>query len=218
LLKEIQQKIGAATLVAVSKYQADAAVLELYNEGQRIFAESKAQDLEQRAKTFPNDIEWHFIGHLQTNKIKQVLPYASLIHSVDSEKLLYAIDNYFENKPDFLKNIDKIDVLLQLKIAQEDSKFGFTAADLEVLLQKINTQPLAGVRIVGLMGMATNTEDTAAIRSEFRLLQTIFKDLQTRFFSDKPYFATLSMGMSSDFEIAIGEGATMVRIGSLLFN
>jgi pyridoxal phosphate enzyme (YggS family) len=216
-LNHIKEKLKGATLVAVSKYQPDAAVMQLYDAGQRIFAESKAQDLERRKKTFPKDIEWHFIGHLQTNKIKQVLPCAALIHSIDSEKLLYAIDDFFKNKADFLQNIATIDVLLQVKIAQEDSKFGFTADDLELLLQKLKENPLIGVRIVGLMGMATNTESASEITSEFNRLNLLFKDLKQRFFAEKPYFKELSMGMSADFEIGVAQGSTMVRIGSLLF-
>ena len=215
MLHTTLQKTAPATLVAVSKYQPDAAVLELYAQGQRIFAESKAQDLEARAQRFPNDIEWHFIGHLQTNKIKQVVPYARLIHSVDSEKLLYAIDDFLNTKSDVFT--EKIDVLLQIKIAEEDSKYGFSPNDLSDTLDKITQNPLANVRIVGLMGMATNTENDEKIRAEFKILNTIFKQIQEKYFYKQLYFNTLSMGMSSDFEIAIEEGSTMVRIGSLLF-
>lgn len=224
MIQHIQAKLNGATLVAVSKYQPDDAVMQLYEQGQRIFAESKAQDLARRAKTFPKDIEWHFIGHLQSNKIKQVLPYATLIHSIDSEKLLYSIEDYFKNKPlseenktDFIQYKATIDVLLQVKIAKEDTKFGFTAGDLELLFQKIKEKPLTNVRIIGLMGMATNTDDRVELTREFHLLNMIFTSLQDRFFSENAYFKELSMGMSADFELAVAQGSTMVRIGSLLF-
>jgi PLP dependent protein len=215
LLHSIKQKTGAATLVAVSKYQSDDAVLQLYDEGQRVFAESKAQDLAARAERFPKDIEWHFIGHLQTNKIKQVVPYATLIHSIDSEKLLYAIEDFLSTQTGIITK--KTDVLLQIKIAEEDSKYGFSPNDLSSILTKINEKPLANVRILGFMGMATNTEDEAKIRAEFKVLNQIFQQTKLQYFENQPSFNTLSMGMSSDFEIAIQEGSTMVRIGSLLF-
>lgn len=209
LLKEIREK--GVQLVAVSKTHPSAAILSVYELGQRAFGENKAQELSAKQPTLPQDIAWHFIGHLQSNKIKYIAPFVHLIHAVDSLKLLEAIDK------EALKNDRVIPCLLQFKIAQEESKYGLEYEEALDLLKDKSFAALKNVRLAGVMGMATYTDDEAQIRSEFRTLKRYFDQLKRDFFADDPGFCELSMGMSHDYHIAIEEGSTIVRIGSLIF-
>jgi len=191
------------SLVAVSKTKPVKDILELYDLGHRDFGENYVQELIEKAEQLPKDIRWHFIGHLQTNKIKSIVPFIYLIHGVDSLKLLKEIDKQAK------KNDRVIDCLLQVHIAQEETKFGFDEAELINLELKL----FSNVRIKGLMGMASLTDEVNKIRIEFKYLKNLFKKLRAQ----NPEFSILSMGMSSDYKIAIEEGSNMVRIGSLLF-
>lgn len=198
-------------LVAVSKTQPLDRILALYEEGQRVFGENRVQELLQKAEKLPQDIQWHLIGHLQTNKVKQIIPVVSLIQSVDSARLLAEIDKQAQ------KAGRVVDCLLQFHIAQESTKFGFSKSEAVALLESEACAAMTHVRLCGVMGMATFTDDSELVRAEFRQLHHIFTDLKAQFFKDAPYFKEISMGMSSDWEIAVAEGSTMVRIGSLLF-
>ncbi|QZT37278.1 YggS family pyridoxal phosphate-dependent enzyme [Halosquirtibacter xylanolyticus] len=199
------------TLVAVSKTKPIELLEEAYNEGVRVFGENKVQELCHKQEILSKDIQWHMIGHLQTNKVKYIAPFVSLIHSVDSIKLLQTINK------EALKNDRVIDVLLQMHIAEEDTKFGMSIFEVEDMLNSQIFLKLQNVRIVGLMGMATNTDSDIDIKNEFISLRRFFETLQRTFFKEKGYFNTLSMGMSSDYQLAIECGSTMVRIGSTLF-
>lgn len=209
---EVYQKIitelqsNNVTLVAVSKTKPADDIKALYNLGQRDFGENYVQELTDKAEQLPTDIRWHFIGHLQSNKVKYIAPFVHLIHGVDSLKLLEEINKQA------LKNNRIIDCLLQVYIAKEETKFGLDEEELANVL----TSQLTNVRIGGLMGMASFTENMDTVRSEFRYLKTLF-DKHTTFTTHYSPFTTLSMGMSSDYKIAIEEGSNMVRIGSLLF-
>jgi len=196
-------RLSKITLVAVSKTKPVDDILELYNLGHRDFGENYVQELTEKAERLPNDIRWHFIGHLQTNKVRSIVPFIYLIHGVDSLKLLKEIDKQAE------KNKRVIDCLLQVHIAQEETKFGFD----ETELLGLELKQFLNVRIKGLMGMASLTDDINKIRIEFKSLKILFEKLKTK----NPELATLSMGMSADYKIAIEEGSNMVRIGSLLF-
>lgn len=198
-------------LIAVSKTKPYTFIQEAYDAGQRIFGENKAQEMQQKNALLPQDIEWHFIGHLQTNKVKYIAPFVHLIHSVDSLKLLKEINREAQ------KNNRTIDCLLQFHIASEETKFGLDIDEAKQLLQSDEYQSFENIRICGVMGMATFTEHTETIRKEFRALKHIFDVLKQAFFSKESYFKEISMGMSNDFPIAIEEGATMVRVGSLIF-
>ena len=198
-------------LVAVSKFNPVEAIEEAYSAGQRIFAESRPQELLQKVAQLPQDIQWHFIGHLQTNKLKMVLPYASLIHSVDSKKLLVEISKYAA------KNSLNVKCLLEVFIAQEESKLGFSQEELFELLDEFSANPLPGVELCGLMGMASFVEDEQQIREEFGKLSNIFNAAREKYISTLPGFNELSMGMSGDYKIAIEYGSTMVRIGTTIF-
>lgn len=201
-------------LVAVSKFHPIEALNEAYTAGQRIFGESRVQEVVQKQALMPDDVKWHFIGHLQTNKVRQLVPYVSLIHSVDSFKLLECI-----NKE--AKRIDRVvDVLLQLHVAKEETKFGFTCEDcasLYVVTENGVFDNLKNVRVCGVMGMATNTDDEMLIRHEFKQIKSIFDILKSGYFSNKPYFKEISMGMSDDYHIAMEEGSTLIRIGTTIF-
>lgn len=201
------------TLVAVSKTQSVQAIQSLYNKGQRHFGENKVQELIAKVDLLPQDIHWHLIGHLQSNKIKQLLPHVYCIHSVDSLKLLRAIAKEAEKQ-----GISK-KVLLQIHIAQEETKFGLDKTELIELLDAYHadTKMAEHVQLCGLMGMATNTEDENQIRKEFRNLKNLFDFVRQGYFIHSKNFCEISMGMSSDYQIAVQEGATVVRIGSLLF-
>ena len=197
-------------LVAVSKTHSNEKILALYEEGQRDFGENKVQELGDKYDTLPKDIRWHFIGHLQTNKIKYIAPYIHLVHSIDSRKVLKELNKRA------LQNDRQINGLLQFKIAKEDSKYGLTVEEGKTILEEAYTD-MEGVNIVGVMGMATFTYDQEQVRQEFRQLKAIFDQLKENYFSDDPHFKEISMGMSGDYPIAIEEGSTMVRVGSLLF-
>jgi PLP dependent protein len=198
-------------LVAVSKTIPVAGIMEVYNAGQRIFGENKVQELISKYEEMPKDIEWHMIGHLQSNKVKFITPFISLIHSVDSFKLLEVI-----NKEGY-KNGRVIDCLLQVHIAKEETKFGFNEEELENVLKSDSFKMFENVRINGLMGMATFTNDDVKIRKEFQKLAKVFSALKLKYFDQKNYFKELSMGMSSDYKIAVEAGSTMVRMGTLIF-
>jgi PLP dependent protein len=202
--------ITSTTLVAVSKTKPVEDILELYNLGQRDFGENYVQELVDKAEQLPKDIRWHFIGHLQTNKVKLIAPFVQLIHGVDSLKLLKEINK------EAGKNNRVIDCLLQVHIAQEETKFGLNEEELDLVIKEAATLKLDNIRIVGLMGMASFTEDVAIVRQEFRNLKEIF-NRNAKSGAPNLKMESLSMGMSSDYKIAIGEGSSLVRIGSLLF-
>lgn len=202
---------SSVTLVAVSKYHPKEAILEAYKAGQRVFGESRVQELVEKQAMLPADIEWHFIGHLQTNKVKQVVPFVSLIHSVDSLKVLLEI-----NKE--AARIDRVvPCLLQLHIAQEAKKFGFTPDEYRELVNDGTLIELKHVRIRGVMGMATLTDDASQIKSEFTTLRQFFDEVKVQHFPSDPQFNQVSMGMSDDYPLAVQAGSTMIRVGSLLF-
>jgi len=198
-------------LVAVSKLHPAEELMEAYNAGQRIFGESKVQELTAKYEVLPKDIEWHFIGHLQTNKIKYIVPFVYMIHSIDSENLLREVNKYAE------KAGRKVDVLLQIHIAQEETKYGFSEEECCEFLSSGEYKMLNNINIRGLMGMATFTEDANVVRSEFKRLSSFFRRLKRSFFLSDVHFNELSMGMSEDYRIAIEEGSTLVRIGSKIF-
>lgn len=198
-------------LVAVSKFHPVEALKEAYDAGQRIFGESRVQEISQKRLLMPDDVQWHFIGHLQTNKVRQLVPYVSLIHSVDSIKLLESIN------AESARIGKVVDVLLQLHVAQEETKFGFTCEDCVDLVDKGVLDRLPNVRVCGVMGMATNTDDMGKVREEFKSIKNVFDTLKQRYFADKPYFKEISMGMSDDYHIAMEEGSTLVRIGTTIF-
>lgn len=211
-LSELLQKLPASvTLVAVSKTKPVSAILEAYDFGQRDFGENKVQELVDKYEQLPKDIRWHLIGHLQSNKVKYIAPFVHLIHSVDSLKLLKEINKQGA------KNHRTIDCLLQFHIAQEETKFGLNLSEAIEVLESEDFKSFNHVRICGVMGMASFTEDFELIRTEFRTLKGIYSTLKERFFNDSNYFKELSFGMSSDYTIAIEEGSTMIRVGSTLF-
>lgn len=198
-------------LVAVSKYHPIEALQEAYDGGQRIFGESKVQEMTSKYEALPKDIEWHFIGHLQTNKIKYMASYVALIHGVDSYKLLAEINKQ-------AAKVDRIiPCLLQIHIAQEETKFGFTPDECRAMLEQGEWKNLDHVRIAGVMGMATNTEDEKQIAQEFATLSHFFHETKETYFKDIPYYKEISMGMSDDFPLAIEHGSTLIRIGSRIF-
>ena len=198
-------------LVAVSKFHPVEKLMEAYSAGQRIFGESRVQELVQKAQEMPADVQWHFIGHLQTNKVRALLPHVSLIHSVDSERLLDCIDKEAER-------IGRtVDVLLQIHVAQEEAKFGFTLQEITQLANSGKLTAMSHVRVVGVMAMATNTDDDAEIRREFAEAHHVFYTLREGCFFGDEHFCELSMGMSDDYRLAIAEGSTMVRIGTTIF-
>ncbi|MBR5906785.1 MAG: YggS family pyridoxal phosphate-dependent enzyme [Bacteroidales bacterium] len=197
-------------LAAVSKFQSNEKIMEAYEAGQRIFAENRPQEFEQKVKSLPEDIQWHFVGHLQSNKIKMVAPYAALIHSVDTEKLLYELEDYAGRNGLHLK------VLLEMFIAKEETKQGFSFKEVEDLLERLRENPLKNVTICGLMGMATLTDDTVEVTREFALLYSFFARMKQRHLQ-MTEFKELSMGMSLDYKIAILQGSTIIRLGSKIF-
>lgn len=198
-------------LIAVSKTKPVSDILAAYQSGQRIFGENTVQELVEKHEQLPKDIEWHLIGHLQSNKVKYIAPFIHLIHSVDSLKLLVEINKQAA------KNNRVISCLLQIHIADEETKFGLDFAEAVELLRSETYQELKNIRITGLMGIATNTENQKKIAEEFYELRTLFKGLKASFFSKKDDFKELSMGMSSDYKIAVEQGSTMVRLGSTIF-
>ncbi|MBO9151391.1 YggS family pyridoxal phosphate-dependent enzyme [Chitinophaga sp. GCM10012297] len=198
-----------AKLVAVSKTKPVEDIRDLYAEGQRIFGENYVQELVDKAGQLPQDVQWHFIGHLQSNKVKYIAPFVGMIHGVDSLKLLAEISKQA------LKHHRVIDCLLQVHIATEETKFGLSETELFQLLEQAGS--LAGVRIAGLMGMASNTDDETQVRREFAGLKTLHNAVKEKYFPGDEFFKELSTGMSGDYKIALEEGSTLVRIGSLLF-
>jgi len=213
MLEQIQKELAATstTLVAVSKTKPNDAILRLYEQGQRIFGENRVQELIQKYDTLPKDIDWHFIGHLQSNKVKNIAPFVQLIHSIDSLKLLSEINKQAA------KHERIIDCLLQIHIADESTKFGLNKTETLALLNSDTYIAMQNIRITGVMGMATFTDDTSQVRREFRQLKDLFDQLKSEFFIKENTFKEISMGMSGDYQIAIEEGSTMIRIGSLLF-
>ena len=198
-------------LVAVSKFHPIESLQEAYDGGQRIFGESKVQEMTQKYEALPKDIEWHFIGHLQTNKIKYMAPYVALIHGVDSYKLLAEINKQASKVGRI------IPCLLQIHIAQEETKFGFTPDESLAMLEEGSWRSLTHVQIAGVMGMGTNTDDLAQVETEFATLSALFRQMKETYFTDAPYFKEISMGMSDDYLIAIRQGSTLIRIGSRIF-
>jgi len=198
-------------LIAVSKTKPNEEILEAYHAGQRVFGENQVQELVEKHDALPKDIEWHLIGHLQTNKVKYIAPFVKLIHSVDSIKLLKEIDKQAE------KNNRIIDCLLQVYIADEDTKFGLGFDEVIELLRSDEFAELKHVRVTGVMGIATNTENQKQIKDEFNELKVFFDGLKQSFFRKEASFREVSMGMSSDYKIAIEQGSTMIRVGSTIF-
>lgn len=198
-------------LIAVSKFHPVDALMQAYDAGQRLFGENRAQEVAQKHPLMPPDVQWHFIGHLQTNKVKMIVPFVSMIHSIDSLKLLKAVDAEAERAHRV------VDVLLQLHVAQEETKFGFTIDECRALIDSGDAAAMLHVRFCGVMGMASNTPDAARVRSDFRAIRATFDALRASHFADHPEFCEVSMGMSHDYRIAVDEGSTMVRIGTSIF-
>jgi pyridoxal phosphate enzyme (YggS family) len=214
MLEKIQKELlkTNTTLVAVSKTKPASAIQEMYDKGQRIFGENRVQEVVEKYETLPKDIQWHAIGHLQRNKVKFIAPFISMIHSVDSQRLLEEINKRA------MENDRVINCLLQFHIAEEESKFGWQ--NVEEVLKFLNSKAfseMGNVDIVGVMGMATFTDDTEQVRAEFKRLKAIFDELKNSYYADNDMFKEISMGMSGDYQLAVEEGSTMVRIGSLLF-
>lgn len=198
-------------LIAVSKTQPVALIQEAYDAGQRIFGENKAQEMTSKHEALPKDIEWHMIGHLQSNKVKYIAPFVSLIHSVDSYKLLEEINKQA------IKNNRTISCLLQVHIAREETKFGFDETEITSLFSEKKLSTLKNIHILGLMGMATFTEDERIIHAEFQSLKKLFDKLGVSDLPENVSMRELSMGMSSDYKIAIEEGSTLIRVGTAIF-
>ena len=207
-LKTIKESLPPhVTLVAVSKTKPIADIKEAYAAGQRVFGENKIQEMTEKQEVLPKDIEWHMIGHIQRNKVKYMAEYVALIHGVDSLKLLKEINKQAK------KHNRVIPCLLQIHIAEEDTKFGFDENDLNELIASSDLEQLTNIKIVGLMGMATFTDNSQQIRKEFKRLKDLFEKTKLAF----PDLSQLSMGMSGDYKIAIEEGSTMIRVGSSIF-
>lgn len=211
LKKVLNELPEGVRLVAVSKFHPNEAIEEAYGAGQRIFGESKVQEMDAKHESLPKDIEWHFIGHLQTNKVKYIVPYVSLIHGIDSYKLLAEVNKQAAKVNRIVR------CLLQLHIAQEETKFGFSFDECRDLLRAGKWNELKNVQICGLMGMASNTDNVEQIRKEFRSLHDFFQEVKSIWFADNDCFKELSMGMSHDYHEAIAAGSTMVRVGSKIF-
>ena len=206
--KEIPENVK---LIAVSKTKPASSILEAYTAGQRIFGENKVQEIVTKYSELPKDIEWHMIGHLQSNKVKMIAPFIHLIHGVDSLSLLIEINKQAQ------KNNRIIDVLLQFYIATEETKFGFTMESVAEMFNAEEYQLLKNIRVIGVMGMASFTTNEELIRQEFKSLKNYFSSLKSTQFKNENSFQELSMGMSGDYKIAIEEGSTMVRVGSAIF-
>ena len=211
-INKIQKTLPAGVrLVAVSKFHPASLIQEAYDAGQRIFGESHVQELVAKHDALPKDIEWHFIGHLQTNKVKYIAPFVSLIHAVDSERLLIEIDKQAK------RSGRTIPVLLQVHVAKETTKFGFTPDELLNFMENGDWRQYTNIRFSGIMCMATNTDDKALIASEFEQAKTLFHRIKEKYFSDSDTFNECSWGMSGDYPIAIEHGSTLIRIGSMIF-
>ncbi len=199
------------TLVAISKYHHPDLIMQAYNAGQRVFGESREQEMTRKHDELPTDIQWHFIGHLQTNKVRYIAPYVSLIHSVDSLKLLKEIDKQG-------KKFERIiHVLLEAHVAAEETKSGLTPSEMTQLLEEGTWRALSNVHIDGIMGMATNTDDQQRIEKDFESLRLLYQQIKQRFFASDEDFKTLSMGMSADYRLALKHDTTMVRVGTAIF-
>lgn len=211
-IRKIKHELPSSVrLVAISKKKPVSVIDEAYQAGHRVFGENQVQELADKKDQLPGDIEWHMVGHLQRNKVKYIAPFVSLIHSIDSLRLLQEVNKQAQ------KYNRTIDCLLQVHIACEDTKFGFDEQKIRMMLESEEFQQLQQVKIKGLMGMATLTENNEQIRSEFKHLQEIFKRLQSSYFAQDAAFCEKSIGMSSDYHLAIEEGSTLVRIGSHIF-
>lgn len=211
-LKKLLDEIPAhVKLVAVSKTREPEEILAVYNQSHRTFGENKAQELIAKQPQLPGDIEWHFIGHMQSNKVKYIAPFVSLIESVDRMKILAEINKQAA------KNDRTIDCLLQFHIAEEETKFGLDPAEAEEILRSERFRKMNNIKICGVMGMATFTDDEVQVRKEFRKLREIFDHLKKEFFSNSDHFKHISMGMSGDYRIAIEEGSTIIRVGTAIF-
>ena len=211
-INELREQLPSQVrLIAVSKTKPVSDLREAYDAGQRTFGENYVQELTEKQPLLPADIEWHFIGHLQSNKVKYIAPFVQWIHGVDSLKLLKEISKQA------VKNNRTIQCLLQVHIAKEESKFGFSADELRAELQTFDPSDYPGIAVAGLMGMASFTSDEALIRSEFKTLKQVFDELASGPFNNLPSFKELSMGMSSDWKIAVEEGSTLIRVGSSIF-
>ena len=208
VLAELPQGVR---LVAVSKFHPNEAIKEAYQVGQRIFGESKVQEMTAKYESLPKDIEWHFIGHLQSNKIKYMIPYVAMIHGIDTYKLLAEVNKQAA------KAGRAVNCLLQIHVAQEETKFGFSPEECRKMLDAGEWKGLTHVRICGLMGMASNTDDIEQINREFRLLDKLFHELKETWFAGSDDFRELSMGMSHDYHEAIAAGSTLGRVGSKIF-
>lgn len=211
ILKLKESLPAGVTLVAVSKFHPVEALKEAYDAGQRVFGESRAQELIAKQRVLPSDIEWHFIGPLQSKKVKDIAPFIHTIQSIDTLKLLYEVNKQAA------RNERIIRVLLEIHVAQEDAKHGFSPDECRRLLQSGELDGLSNIQICGLMGMATNTEDEALISQEFHSLYALYNELKTGYFKEAGYFRELSMGMSHDYPLAISEGSTMIRVGTSIF-
>lgn len=199
------------TLVAVSKTRSVDEIMEAYYAGQRCFGENRVQEILNKKDHLPQDIDWHLIGHLQRNKVKFIVPFIRMIHSVDSLRLLSSVNS------EASKINRVVDVLLQVHIAREETKFGFSREEIDEMMASAEFRELRHIRICGVMGMATFTSDTDQVRMEFRSLSDLFLDLKNRYFPSDEWFRDISMGMSGDYETAIQEGSTIIRVGSLIF-
>lgn len=211
-LKTIRKELGErATLVCVSKFHPNEAIMEAYNAGERRFGENRPQEMLEKATTLPHDIEWHFIGNLQTNKVKIVVPYASIIHSMSNDRLVDEIEKQ-------AAKINKVqDVLIELHVAQEESKQGFSPQEAISLFTPEYIDRHPHIRICGVMGMATNTENETVIRRDFQEIRDTFETLKKGAFANSDHFREISMGMSGDWRLAVEMGSTIVRIGSSIF-
>ncbi|QGY45507.1 YggS family pyridoxal phosphate-dependent enzyme [Maribellus comscasis] len=211
-ISEIKQTLPEEVkLVAVSKTKPNEDIMVAYSSGHKVFGENKVQDLTKKYEELPKDIEWHFIGHLQRNKVKYIAPFVYLIHGVDSVKLLKEINKQGA------KNKRIISCLLQFHIAEEETKFGLSVEEAKELLSSEQYKAFENIQIKGVMGMATYTENESQVAKEFRMLKNIFNTLKNEYFSDTKDFCEISMGMSDDYSLAVKEGSTMVRIGSKIF-
>ncbi|MDY6402392.1 MAG: YggS family pyridoxal phosphate-dependent enzyme [Bacteroidales bacterium] len=209
---EIKKQIPeGVTLVAVSKTKPIEDIMQAYDEGQRVFGENKAQEMKEKQALLPKDIQWHMLGHLQENKVKYIVPFVSLIHSVDSLKILHAINK----RAIICERV--VDCLLEIDISHEETKFGLSKDELYNLLSSPEYEQMKNIRVCGLMGIGSITDDNSKTREEFRGLRALYSEIKDKFFAGKDYFRHVSMGMSGDYDIAIEEGSTIVRIGSKIF-
>lgn len=211
-IDKLRETISAdVKIVAVSKFHSNDEILEAYNDGQRLFGESRVQELTAKQPELPGDIKWHFVGSLQRNKVKFIAPFINLIHSLDSERLMLEIDKQAA------ANNRKISCLLQLHVADEETKSGFSPDECRQFLAGGKWRECKNIQFSGVMGMATYTDDQDQVRSEFRLIKSLFNEFKSHYFLNDDNFKEISMGMSGDYPVAIEEGATIIRVGTLIF-